>query len=114
MTVNGTFHFGIGDKRENLVDADATIETQSHRRRRVEIERKRTACRNDKPRHDRRAERHKLGKTLSVQSLDRQCEERFAAAGDPHRPPGVKFGDPAIDADLFFRAEQSGNHTITD
>src|ERR1039458_2998756 len=114
LNVNGTIDFGSGHKRENYIDVEARGEIQAHRRGCVETERKRAARRDDQPRHDRRAERDKFSKPLSVEPFDRQSEERFAPTADEHWPSGVEFGDPAIDANLPFGTELTRNHAISD
>ena len=74
---------------------------------RIETERKRAPRRDNKARRSRRAKRHECGQPLRVEPFDRQGEERFARGGDQHRPSGVEFGEPAADADMPSRPEQS-------
>jgi hypothetical protein len=46
---------------------------------------------------------------MGIKPLDRQCEERFAAARDHHRSAGPEFGQPAPHSNLITGAKQRGN-----
>ena len=92
--------FGFGGHRENLGRVDVGREFQRDRLVGVDAERARAQPGQHQARHDRRAQRPERREAILVQSLDRQAEQRFTAAGDHNRAACPKFRQPPADPNL--------------
>ena len=99
---------GIGDQREDHVRIDVGHQLERDRLVGVDAERAGPPAGQNQTRRDRRAKRPEGNEPLLVEPLDRQAEQRFAAAFHHHRPAGAKFRQSPADAHLFTGSKEDG------
>ena len=99
---------GVGDQRQDHVGIDIGHQFERDRLIGVDAERACPPAGQNQTRRDRRAKRPKRGEPLLVEPLDRQAEQRFAAAFHHHRPAGTEFSQTPADAHLFTGSEKDG------
>ena len=99
---------GVGDQRQDHVGIDVGHQFERDRLVGIDAERARPQAGQHQARRDRRAKRPERREPFLVEPLDRQAQQRFAAAFHHHRPAGTKFSQSPADAHLLTGSEKNG------